>query len=394
MNNKYQKTIYACFMGCIVQAIVNNFVPLLFLTFQDAYGIPLSKITMLVTINFGLQLLVDFLSVGFVDKIGYRASMIIAHVSTTAGLILLALLPDLLPDPFLGLLAAVFLYAIGGGLLEVLVSPIVEACPSEHKEQTMSLLHSFYCWGHVGVVLISTIFFQLFGIGNWKILALIWALAPLFNAIVFAKVPMASLMEEGEKGLSLKELAGMKIFWTFLLMMTCAGASEQAVSQWASTFAEKGLGVSKTVGDLAGPLSFAVFMGSSRALYGKFGERINLDKFMAGSSLLCIAAYLCISLVPNPVLGLAGCALCGLSVGIMWPGTFSKAAAALPKGGTALFALMALAGDLGCSGGPTVVGMVSSLFGENLKKGILAAALFPVLLLAGIALCKKYAKAR
>ena len=394
MNNKYQKTIYACFMGCIVQAIVNNFVPLLFLTFQDAYGIPLSKITMLVTINFGLQLLVDFLSVGFVDKIGYRASMIIAHVSTTAGLILLALLPDLLPDPFLGLLAAVFLYAIGGGLLEVLVSPIVEACPSEHKEQTMSLLHSFYCWGHVGVVLISTIFFQLFGIGNWKILALIWALAPLFNAIVFAKVHMASLMEEGEKGLSLKELAGMKIFWIFLLMMTCAGASEQAVSQWASTFAEKGLGVSKTVGDLAGPLSFAVFMGSSRALYGKFGERINLDKFMAGSSLLCIAAYLCISLVPNPVLGLAGCALCGLSVGIMWPGTFSKAAAALPKGGTALFALMALAGDLGCSGGPTVVGMVSSLFGENLKKGILAAALFPVLLLAGIALCKKYAKAR
>ena len=394
MNNKYQKTIYACFMGCIVQAIVNNFVPLLFLTFQDAYGIPLSKITMLVTINFGLQLLVDFLSVGFVDKIGYRASMIIAHVSTTAGLILLALLPDLLPDPFLGLLAAVFLYAIGGGLLEVLVSPIVEACPSEHKEQTMSLLHSFYCWGHVGVVLISTIFFQLFGIGNWKILALIWALAPLFNAIVFAKVPMASLMEEGEKGLSLKELAGMKIFWIFLLMMTCAGASEQAVSQWASTFAEKGLGVSKTVGDLAGPLSFAVFMGSSRALYGKFGERINLDKFMAGSSLLCIAAYLRISLVPNPVLGLAGCALCGLSVGIMWPGTFSKAAAALPKGGTALFALMALAGDLGCSGGPTVVGMVSSLFGENLKKGILAAALFPVLLLAGIALCKKYAKAR
>lgn len=394
MNNKYQKTIYACFMGCIVQAIVNNFVPLLFLTFQDAYGIPLSKITMLVTINFGLQLLVDFLSVGFVDKIGYRASMIIAHVSTTAGLILLALLPDLLPDPFLGLLAAVFLYAIGGGLLEVLVSPIVEACPSEHKEQTMSLLHSFYCWGHVGVVLISTIFFQLFGIGNWKILALIWALAPLFNAIVFAKVPMASLMEEGEKGLSLKELAGMKIFWIFLLMMTCAGASKQAVSQWASTFAEKGLGVSKTVGDLAGPLSFAVFMGSSRALYGKFGERINLDKFMAGSSLLCIAAYLCISLVPNPVLGLAGCALCGLSVGIMWPGTFSKAAAALPKGGTALFALMALAGDLGCSGGPTVVGMVSSLFGENLKKGILAAALFPVLLLAGIALCKKYAKAR
>lgn len=389
MKNKYQKTIYACFIGYIVQAIVNNFVPLLFLTFQDTYGIPLAKITMLVTINFGLQLMVDLLSVSFVDKIGYRASMLIAHIFAASGLALLAVLPDLFGDPFVGLLAAVVLYAIGGGLLEVLVSPVVEACPSEHKEQTMSLLHSFYCWGHVGVVLISTVFFQVFGIGNWKILAVVWALVPLFNTFLFARVPMASLIEEGEKGLSIKELAGMKIFWVFMLMMMCAGASEQAVSQWASTFAEKGLGVSKVVGDLAGPLAFAVLMGSARVFYGKYGEKVNLDKFMAGSSILCVASYLCISLVPSPVFGLVGCAVCGLSVGIMWPGTFSKAAATLPKGGTALFAFMALAGDMGCSGGPTVVGMVSSLFGEDLKKGILAAVLFPLLLLFGIGRCKK-----
>lgn len=389
MKNKYQKTIYACFIGYIVQAIVNNFVPLLFLTFQDSYGIPLAKITMLVTINFGLQLMVDLLSVSFVDKIGYRASMLIAHIFAASGLALLAVLPDLFGDPFAGLLAAVVLYAIGGGLLEVLVSPVVEACPSEHKEQTMSLLHSFYCWGHVGVVLISTVFFQVFGIGNWKILAVVWALVPLFNTFLFARVPMASLIEEGEKGLSIKELAGMKIFWVFMLMMMCAGASEQAVSQWASTFAEKGLGVSKVVGDLAGPLAFAVLMGSARVFYGKYGEKVNLDKFMAGSSILCAASYLCISLVPSPVFGLVGCAVCGLSVGIMWPGTFSKAAATLPKGGTALFAFMALAGDMGCSGGPTVVGMVSSLFGEDLKKGILAAVLFPLLLLFGIGRCKK-----
>lgn len=389
MKNKYQKTIYACFIGYIVQAIVNNFVPLLFLTFQDTYGIPLAKITMLVTINFGLQLMVDLLSVSFVDKIGYRASMLIAHIFAASGLALLAVLPDLFGDPFAGLLAAVVLYAIGGGLLEVLVSPVVEACPSEHKEQTMSLLHSFYCWGHVGVVLISTVFFQVFGIGNWKILAVVWALVPLFNTFLFARVPMASLIEEGEKGLSIKELAGMKIFWVFMLMMMCAGASEQAVSQWASTFAEKGLGVSKVVGDLAGPLAFAVLMGSARVFYGKYGEKVNLDKFMAGSSILCVASYLCISLVPSPVFGLVGCAVCGLSVGIMWPGTFSKAAATLPKGGTALFAFMALAGDMGCSGGPTVVGMVSSLFGEDLKKGILAAVLFPLLLLFGIGRCKK-----
>lgn len=393
MKNKYQKTIYACFIGYIVQAIVNNFVPLLFLTFQDTYGIPLSLITMLVTINFGLQLLVDLISVGFVDRIGYRASMIIAHLFAASGLILLAVLPELLGNPFAGILIAVILYAIGGGLLEVLVSPVVEACPSDHKEQTMSLLHSFYCWGHVAVVLVSTVFFKIFGIENWKVLACIWALIPLINTFLFARVPIASLIEEGEKGLSIKELVRMKIFWIFMLMMMCAGASEQSVSQWASTFAEKGLGVSKIVGDLAGPMAFAILMGSARIFYGKYGEKINLDRFMTGSSILCVISYLCISFIPNPVIGLIGCAVCGLSVGIMWPGTFSKAAASIRKGSTALFAMMALAGDLGCSGGPTVVGMVSSCFDEDLKKGILAAVFFPLFLIFGIWMCKKEKKA-
>ena len=388
MKNSFQKTITACFIGYIVQAIINNFVPLLFLTFQSTYGIPLSQITMLVTVNFGLQLLIDLASVTFVDKIGYRASMMIAHVFSATGLIALAVLPDILPNPFVGILVAVMIYAVGGGLLEVLVSPVVEACPTDNKEQAMSLLHSFYCWGHVGVVLISTLFFRIFGIGNWKILSVIWALVPICNGILFSKVPIASLMEEGEKGMSVKELAKQKVFWVFMLMMLCAGASEQAVSQWASTFAEKGLGVSKTVGDLAGPMAFAVLMGTARAFYGKYGDRINLDRFMTGSSILCMASYLCISLIPNPVFGLIGCGVCGLSVGIMWPGTFSKAAATIPKGGTALFALMALAGDVGCSGGPTVVGMISGAFGDDLKKGILAAICFPFLLLMGIMLCK------
>lgn len=389
MKNKYQKTIYACFLGYIVQAIVNNFVPLLFLTFQDTYHIPLSKITMLITFNFGLQLLVDLASVAFVDKIGYRISMVMAHVLAALGLAALPLLPELLSDPFAGILIAVTIYAMGGGLLEVLVSPVVEACPTDNKETTMSLLHSFYCWGHVGVVLLSTLFFGIFGIRNWKILALVWALVPLCNGILFTRVPMASLMKEGEKGYTIRELARMKIFWVFMLMMLCAGASEQAVSQWASTFAEKGLGISKTMGDLAGPMAFAVLMGTARAFYGKCGEKLNLDRFMAGSSILCMISYLCISLVPSPLFGLIGCGICGLSVGIMWPGTFSKASASIPGGGTALFALMALAGDLGCSGGPTLVGMVSSAFGEDLKKGILAAVCFPLLLLSGILLCKK-----
>ncbi len=389
MEHQYNKTITACFVGCIVQAVVNNFTPLLFLFFQRSYHIPLSQITLLVTFNFGIQLMADLLSVGFVDRIGYRASMIMAHVLSAAGLILLTVLPELLPSPFAGILIAVMIYAVGGGLLEVLVSPVVEACPSDNKERAMSMLHSFYCWGHAGVVLASTLFFHVAGIGNWKILAVFWALISIGNAVAFAKVPIALLIEEGESGLQLKELFRVKVFWILLIMMICAGASEQAVSQWASIFAEKGLGISKTAGDLAGPMAFAILMGTSRLFYGRYGDRIDLDRFMVYSCCLCILSYLGISLIPVPQFSLIACAVCGLSVGIMWPGTFSKASAALPRGGTAMFALLALSGDIGCSGGPTLVGMVSGALGDDLKMGVLAGIVFPVLLLAGVILCGK-----
>lgn len=386
MQQKYQKTIYACFVGYIVQAIVNNFVPLLFLTFEKSYHIPLSQITMLITINFGIQLLVDLLSAGFVDRIGYRVSVVLAHVFAAVGLVGLVLLPEIMPNAFAGLLIAVFIYALGGGLIEVLISPIVESCPTDNKEKAMSLLHSFYCWGHVGVVLLSTVFFGIFGIANWKILACIWALIPVINAFVFAKAPIAPLIEEGESGMTMLDLCKSKVFWVMMLMMLCAGASEQAVSQWASTFAEKGLGVTKTIGDLAGPMTFAILMGSSRAFYGKFGHKIDLDRFMLGSSVLCIFSYLLIVASPIPFLSLVGCGICGLSVGIMWPGTFSKASVALKNGGTAMFALLALAGDLGCSGGPTLVGFVSSAAADNLKVGILVAIAFPVVMAVEIIL--------
>lgn len=389
MKNKYNNTISACFIGYIVQAIVNNFTPLLFLFFQKSYHIQISQITLLVTFNFGIQLIVDLLSVKFVDKIGYRVSMIMANVLAAAGLLLLTVLPKILPIPFIGILIAVMIYAVGGGLLEVLVSPIVEACPSDNKEKTMSLLHSFYCWGHAGVVLVSTLFFYIVGIDNWKILAVIWAIIPIINAFIFSKVPIAPLFKDGESGLKLTELFKIKTFWILLIMMICAGASEQAVSQWASTFAEKGLGISKAAGDLAGPMSFAILMGISRLFYGKYGNRINLDHFMIYSTILCILSYLGISLLSIPILNLIACAVCGFSVGIMWPGTFSKASASLPKGGTAMFALLALGGDLGCSGGPTLVGMISGLLDDNLKMGILAGCIFPVLLLIGIFLCRK-----
>lgn len=394
MLKNYKNTIYACFIGYIVQAVVNNFVPLLFLTFQSQYGISLSKITMLVTFNFGLQLLVDLVSISFIDKIGYRVSMVLAHVFSAAGLILLTILPDVMSDPFHGILIAVMVYAVGGGLLEVLVSPIVEACPTDNKEKAMSLLHSFYCWGHMGVVLLSTLFFAIVGIENWKVLAFVWAVVPVLNGIFFTQVPIAPLIAEDETGLSVKELFKEKIFWVFMLLMVCSGASEQAVGQWASTFAEKGLGISKTIGDLVGPMAFAACMGTARVLYGKFGEKIKLETFMIISTIACVISYLMIALMPSPVVSVIGCSICGFAVGMMWPGTFSMAATKIRNGGTAMFALMALAGDLGCTSGPTLVGTISGMFSENLRVGIFTALVFPVLLLIGIGLIKKMTSER
>lgn len=379
MKTNYRSTITACFIGYIVQAIVNNFVPLLFVTLQESYNIALSRITLLITLNFAVQLLVDFLSAGFIDKIGYRRSAVIANLFSAAGLILLPILPEVM-DPFAGILTAVILYAIGGGLLEVLISPIVESCPGDNKSSAMSLLHSFYCWGHVGVVILSTLFFRIWGIRNWKILSLIWASIPIANALLFSQVPIAPLLADGQQGMTIRQLCKSKIFWVLMLMMACAGACEQAASQWASTFAEEALHIPKTVGDLAGPLTFALCMGCGRAIYGKFGKKLPLNRTMGFCVWLCVGAYLLISLSPLPSLSLIGFALCGFGVSILWPGTFSTASAALRHGGTTMFALLALAGDLGCSAGPTLVGSVAEFAGNNLKVGILSGIVFPILL--------------
>lgn len=396
MNNtiekRYNKTIYASFEGYVVQAIINNFAPLLFLTFQNSYGISFNKISMLITINFAIQLVVDLFSAKVIDKIGYRISIIIAHVASALGLIGLAFLPDMLPNPFVGLVISVGIYAVGGGIIEVLVSPIVESCPTSNKEGTMSLLHSFYCWGHVAVVLISTLFFGIFGIENWEVLACLWAVVPMVNALVFVKTPMVSVESEEEKSMKITKLLKNKMFIILFVMMLCAGACEQGISQWVSAFAEKGLGVSKTVGDLAGPLLFAVLMGVSRLGYAKFSEKINMESAMFFSSILCVISYALASLAPNSLLSFVGCALCGLSVGIMWPGTFSLGTAKIKGGGTAMFALFALAGDVGCSTGPTLVGFVSENFGGDMKKGIFCGMIFPLIMVITLTFLKKQTK--
>ena len=390
IKNDYGHTIYASYVGYITQAIVNNFVPLLFLTFQSKYDISLEMLGLLVTINFGVQLFVDFIAAKFIDKIGYRIAIVAAHIFSGVGLIGLAVFPEILP-PYAGIVLAIIFYAIGGGILEVLVSPIVEACPTTKKEAAMSLLHSFYCWGHVFVVLASTLFFTLEGIENWKWMAVIWSVVPFANAVYFSLVPIANIVEDG-KGMSIKELFKNKTFWILFLLMICSGASEQGMSQWASAFAESGLKVSKTVGDLAGPCLFALLMGLSRALYAKLSDKISLKAAMVGSGCLCIVCYLLAAFAPHPVLGLIGCAVCGFSVGIMWPGTFSLASNSLPAGGTAMFAFLALAGDLGCGSGPTIVGAVAERFGDDLKIGVLSAIVFPILLVVVNLLLKNKSK--
>lgn len=393
IRSNYRHTIAASYIGYITQAIVNNFAPLLFLTFRSAYGIPLGKIGLLVTINFGTQLLVDFLSAKYIDKIGYRISIIAAHLFAAAGMIGLGIFPGLFKNPYTGICVAVILYAIGGGLIEVLISPIVEACPTDEKSAAMSLLHSFYCWGSVLVVLVSTGLFTLFGIDSWKMIGCLWAIVPFLNAFYFTQVPIANLTEAGES-MSIGALFRSRIFWLLALLMVCSGASEQSMSQWASAFAESALHVSKTVGDLAGPCFFSILMGSARVFHAKLAQRLDLSKYMGFCAILCIVSYLLAAFSPAALLSLLGCGICGFSVGVMWPGTFSLASGKCPKGGTAMFALLALAGDTGCSLGPTVVGFVSGALNDNLKAGLLAAILFPLLLLAGLFLCKKILPAK
>ena len=392
MQKNYRKTLLACYLGFITQAISANFAPLLFLKLHRDYSISLGKIALIPTVFFLTQLLIDVFCARFVDRIGYRRSVVVSEIASGLGLAGLSVIPDLSPDPFAGIMACVIVYAVGSGLIEVLVSPIVEACPFEHKDAVMSLLHSFYCWGSVGVILLSTLFFAIFGIEHWKILTCLWALIPLYNIYNFATCPIERLTEDGE-GMTIGSLFQTPLFWLAVLLMDCAGASELSMAQWASAFTEAALGFSKTMGDLAGPCMFAVTMGISRVLYGKFGAKMNLSRFMIGSGILCLCCYLLASLSANPVIGLAGCILCGFSVGIMWPGTISMTSPRLPRGGTALFALLAMAGDLGGAFGPGLVGTVTQKAGDNLQLGMLAGSIFPLVLVAALVLfCKGSAK--
>ncbi len=391
MDKNYKKTLFACYLGFITQAIAANFAPLLFLKFHKDYAIPLGKIALISTMFFLTQLIVDILCARFVDRIGYRRCVVASELCSAAGLVGLAFLPELFRDPFTGIIISVIVYAVGSGLIEVLCSPIVEACPFEHKEAVMSLLHSFYCWGSVGVVLLSTLFFAVFGIGRWKWLACAWSLVPLYNIYNFATCPIEHLVEDGE-GMKIGSLFRVPVFWVAIILMVCAGASELSMAQWASAYAESAIGLSKSAGDLAGPCMFAVTMGISRVIYGKYGDRMNLMNFMFGSGSLCLLCYVMASVSSNPLIGLIGCIVCGFSVGIMWPGTISISSRQLPAGGTAMFALLAMAGDLGGAFGPGLVGNITQHAEDNLQKGMLAGCVFPLVLVISLLVMRRFQK--
>ena len=393
--HSYKHTLRASYVGHITQAIINNFTPLLFLTFQKEYSLSLSKITLLVTINFILQLIVDFCAASFVDKIGYRKCIITAHTLCAIGLICLGILPDVCENAYAGILISLFLYALGGGLIEVLIAPIVEACPCENKAASMSLLHFFYSAGHVGVVIISAIFFFVFGIENWQILSLLWACVPIANSIYLLFVPIYSLPEESCESFSIKNLLRSKVFLLFILLMFLSGASEQGMNQWASAFAESALSgtsmakYAKVLGDLCGPCIFALMMGLSRLLYSKFEKKIDLELLMIFCSGVCAVCYFLCAICSVAALRLIFCGVCGLSIGIAWPGIYLLAPKHCHGVSTASFALLALGGDLGCAAGPTVVGLISDSFG-SISVGFFGAVLFPLLLFIGIIYVKTF----
>ena len=369
-KNDYHKTKIACYMGFITQAIAANFAPLLFLKFHSDYHISLGNIALISTFFFFTQLLVDLFCAKFVDYIGYRICVVASEIFASLGLVGLAFLPDLLPDPFIGIICSVVVYAIGSGLIEVLCSPIIEACPFENKEATMSLLHSFYCWGAVGTILISSLFFLIFGINSWKWLAVIWALIPAVNTYNFMTCPIEHLVDNGT-GMGIKSLFAKPFFWVVICLMVCSGASELAMAQWASAYAESALGLSKALGDLAGPCMFAVTMGISRIIFGKYGKQLDLMKFMGGSGILCVICYLLSALSSNSIIGLIGCIVCGFSVGIMWPGTISISSKNVSQKGGQLCSLsLPWQESLGGSIGSGIVGRITQNAGNNIRSGM------------------------
>ncbi len=389
MKIKYKHTVIACCIATATQAIAINLPPLLFLTFQRSYGLTLSQISLLIAVNFIAQLSVDILASKFSNYIKLRSCALCASIFSAAGLLIISVLPDILPNPFVGLIIPTVIYSIGTGLVEISVNPILDSFPPEEKGASFAITHSFYSWGHASVILISTLFFLLFGTENWQILTALWSIVPICGAVAFSFVPIGERKDKALQDTQQKNPLFSKIFAALLIMILCAGAAEMVMSQWASEFVELGLGISKTLGDIFGPCLFAALMGLARLLYAKFSQHLNIFKIMSVSALLCVISYLTAALARNPIASLAGCALCGFACGILWPGVVQIASQKIPYGGVRMFALLAVAGDAGCLIGPFAAGQLADVFNDNIRYAFYFTPVFPFIILVLLYLIKK-----
>ena len=392
----YKKTKIACYLGYVTQAISINLLPLLYLTFQNEFSVSLSQLGFLATLLFAVQMAVDLLATRFGKYVSYRWGSVAACALSALGLVLMCVLPKWMPHFYVGVMLATVILSIGGGLTEVLISPLVDAIPEEGKVGEMSLLHSFYCWGVVAVILFSTAFFALVGVSYWRWLVLLWSLVPAVTAVMFACIPIPPKTEEVHSHRSAPSVVRYGLFWVLMALMVFSGASEMAPAQWASFFAENNLGIPKAVGDLLGPCAFAVFQGLSRVVFSRMARRRDPRRILAWHAVGCLVAYAVIVLAPHPLLSLFGFCMCGWFVGPMWPGILSLCATRFPAGGTAMFAALALCGDVGCAAAPMMIGAVTDrlvtadwLSSSAMRGGFAVCMVFPALLVVGLWLLRK-----
>lgn len=377
LEKKYLPTKLAGYVGFIVQAIVNNFLPILFIVFQDVYGLGYEKLGRLIVINFATQMFIDFITPKIIHKLGYRRAAFLCQFTACVGLCLMAVLPRFMSNTYLAIIISIVFYATGSGLMEVILSPMIEMLPTGNKSGNMAVLHSFYCWGQTVVVPLTTLMVFIFGRENWTYIPLVWAVVPFVNMFTFLRVPIVEPDSE-EKQSTFLELARTPKFVVYMVMMLCAGASEIAMSQWSSLFVEQALGVSKAIGDIVGPCLFALFMALGRVIYASLSKKVSFTRLLIWLNLLCFICYVMVALCHIAVLSLVFCALCGLSVSISWPGIYSAGARTFKTGGAVMFSAFAMCGDTGCALGPGLVGLVAEY--TNLNVGFLVAAVFPLIM--------------
>ena len=390
----YKSTIAACYIGSFVQAIIVNTTPILFIPLREQFGLTFQQMGLLVLINFISQVGCDILFSNAIDKYGFRRFVVAAHGLAVVGLVLFAASPLLFDRPFAGFVTATIIFSGSGGLLELLLSPIVNAIPTDEKAGAMSVLHSFYSWGQAAVILLTTVLLFVFGRAWWQWIILIWTLVPLFNFFFLMRVPFApNVPEEQRQGMD--KILLKPFFIAALATILCGAAAELCISQWASAYLEEAMRLPKVVGDVGGVCLFAVMMGVGRLFYGMYGKKINVSLMMLIGTVGAAACYITVALSGTAVLSLLACGLCGLCVSLLWPGTLVVASEHYPLAGAWMFAILA-AGDIGASAGPWLMGVVaeqahrlpflSGLLTQGmspdqlgLRAAMLVSALFPII---------------